>query len=188
MCLVLSLWLVLSGLVGPPAWGDGARWRFPAAGVPQVLRGFAPPRYDWLPGHRGVDLGLVAGQAVRAPADGTVSFAGRIAGQGVVTVSHGDLRSTYEPVEPAVDVGQVVAAGDLLGWLEPITDHCSRTCLHWGVLRGGTYVDPLSLVDLGPPILLPVGPPVAAPAAPVSPGLVWAADRSPPAFTWAALR
>ena len=151
-----------------PAWGDPPGWRFPASGHPQVLRGFAPPRYDWLPGHRGVDLALLAGQSVRAPAAGIVSFAGPVAGQDVVTVSHGELRSTYEPVEAAVRAGDVVMAGDLLGWLEPLTAHCGRSCLHWGVLRGATYVDPLSLVDLGSPVLLPIGPPVltAWPSAP----------------------
>jgi murein DD-endopeptidase MepM/ murein hydrolase activator NlpD len=151
------------------AWADSPGWRLPAAGAPQVLRAFAPPPYDWLPGHRGVDLALYAGQAVRAPAEGTVSFAGPVAGQDVVTVTHGALRSTYEPVEAAVEVGDHVAAGDLLGWLEPLTGHCRRACLHWGVLRGQTYVDPLSLVDLGPPVLLPVGPPVRATAWPVQP-------------------
>src|SRR3954454_23731668 len=181
--------LLLGGLAAPPAAsGDGPGWRFPTSAVPQVLRGFARPRYDWLPGHRGVDLALVAGQAVRPPADGTVSFAGSVAGHGVVTVSHGDLRSTYQPVEAAVQVGEDVAAGDLLGWLEPVTLHCSRTCLHWGVVRGQTYVDPLSLVALGPPILLPLGPPVAVRAAPPgSPALVWASGRAPPTFGWAAL-
>ncbi len=161
LAALLASALALTGVGSPrPAWADGPGWRFPASGVPQVLRAFAPPRYDWLPGHRGVDLALVAGQAVRAPAEGTVTFAGPVAGQDVITVSHGDLRSTYEPVEPAVEAGDEVEAGDLLGWLEPLTDHCARTCLHWGVLRGQTYVDPLSLVDLGPPVLLPLGPPV----------------------------
>jgi len=166
---LLAVSLVLSGVGSPhPAWADAPGWRFPTAGLPQVLRGFAPPRYDWLPGHRGVDLALVAGQAVRAAADGTVTFAGPVAGQEVITVSHGELRSTYEPVEPAVAVGDKVGAGDVLGWLEPLTGHCGRTCLHWGVLRGETYLDPLSLVDLGPPILLPLGPPVLT-AWPVQP-------------------
>ena len=184
---LLAVSLLVSSVGSPrPAWADAPGWRFPAAGLPQVLRAFAPPRYDWLPGHRGVDLALVAGQAVRAPADGTVTFAAPVAGQGVITLSHGDLRSTYEPVEPAVEVGDKVAAGDLLGWLEPPTGHCGRTCLHWGVLRGETYLDPLSLVDLGPPILLPVGLPVAAPQGlDPPPALIWASGQQPPDLTWA---
>jgi hypothetical protein len=36
--------------------------------------------------------------------------------------------------------------------------HCApRTCLHWGVRLGSRYVDPLTLLGRGPPVLLPLG-------------------------------
>ena len=137
-------------------------WRFPVDGLPQVLRGFDPPASPYSAGHRGVDLAAAATDPIRAATAGRVSFAGEVADQGVVVVvSTGGLRETYEPVDPVVTVGEVVLAGELLGRLEPVTGHCGRTCLHWGVLRGATYLDPLSFIDLPAPVLLPLGAPVS---------------------------
>jgi hypothetical protein len=90
---------------------------------------------------------------------GVVSFAGYVAGTGVVSVRHADgLRTTYEPVLPAVHVGASVAGGDPLGHLMPGHGDCGpgRWCLHWGLLRGSTYLDPLTLVRRGPVRLLPL--------------------------------
>jgi murein DD-endopeptidase MepM/ murein hydrolase activator NlpD len=156
-----SVVLALSGTaVAPPPAQAEPGWRYPVDGVPHVLRGFDMPAFPWLPGHRGVDLALGAFEPVLAAAAGTVTFAAPIAGQGVVVVSHGALRSTYQPVEAAVEPGDHVGAGHVLGWLEPATAHCGRTCLHWGVLRGETYLDPMSFVQRAPPVLLPLGAPV----------------------------
>lgn len=87
-----------------------------------------------------------------------VTFAGPLAGRGVVTVSHGGLRTTYEPVTATVAAGDAVAAGDPLGTLASGTSHCGGypPCLHWGLLRGTTYLDPLLLLGLSHPILLPI--------------------------------
>jgi hypothetical protein len=54
--------------------------------------------------------------------------------------------------------GDRVAAGDVIGALELLGSHCFPTaCLHWGWLRGETYLDPLRLVgDPGPVRLLPL--------------------------------
>ncbi len=88
---------------------------------------------------------------------GHVSFVGMIAGRGVVVVDHGDTRTTYEPVAPVVTRGQPVAAGDVLGQLTLPGSHCfPRSCLHWGWIRGETYLDPLRLVGGGPVRLLPL--------------------------------
>jgi hypothetical protein len=108
--------------------------------------------------------------------DGTVSFSGRIAGRGVVVVSHGGTRTTYEPVHGSLAVGTQVVAGQTVGSLELFGSHClPRACLHWGLLEGSRhYLDPLSLIGCAPrPVrLLPVDQPVTeegsdcAPAAP----------------------
>ena len=93
---------------------------------------------------------------VRAAQAGTVSFAGRIADRGVVVVDHGGTRTTYEPVAATVAVGDELAAGDAIGRLELLGSHClPRACLHWGLIRGTTYLDPLTLVGSGPVRLLP---------------------------------
>ncbi|MEU0335344.1 M23 family metallopeptidase [Streptomyces sp. NPDC006193] len=132
------------------AWPVGVR--------PPVLRGWEPPATAYGAGHRGVDLAAPAGAPVRAVAAGRVYFAGRVAGRGVVSVDLAgtDLRTTYEPVSAAVRKGDEVGAGEVVGAVEPAGSHCGRaTCVHWGLLRGAAYLDPLSLL---PPWLLHRGP------------------------------
>lgn len=97
---------------------------WPLDPVPDVVRGFDPPDVPWGSGHRGVDLAGAVGQDVRSSLPGTVTYAGRLAGRGVVVVSHGDTRTTYEPVAATVSVGDEVAAGDGLGRLELPGSHC----------------------------------------------------------------
>lgn len=154
----------------PPA-GEGARRAaddavpaiartWPVGVRPQVLRGWEPPATVYGPGHRGVDLAAAPGTPVRAMADGRVSFAGRVAGKGVVSVElagTGDppLRTTYEPVRASVPQGAEVAAGEVVGTVEAGGSHCAAPCVHWGLLRGESYLDPLSLL---PPWLLHRGP------------------------------
>jgi murein DD-endopeptidase MepM/ murein hydrolase activator NlpD len=122
-----------------------------------VLRPFQPPPEPWSAGHRGVDLSARFGQQVRSSGAGLVTFAGLVAGLPVVTVSHGVLRTTYEPVEPAVRRGDRVRPGEVIGRLSRAGAHCGarRPCLHWGLLRGRTYLDPLALLRSGPIRLLP---------------------------------
>ena len=87
---------------------------------PRVVRRFDPPPRPWLPGHRGVDLAAAPAAVVRSAGAGVVRYAGRVAGRGVVSVTHpGGLRTTYEPVLATVPVGAPVRAGDVLGRLEP---------------------------------------------------------------------
>ncbi|MFB8747237.1 murein hydrolase activator EnvC family protein [Streptomyces parvulus] len=141
-----------------------ARW-WPVGTRPAVRRGWEPPAHAYGPGHRGVDLAAADGAPVRAVAAGRVSFAGRVAGRGVVSVELADtgdppLRTTYEPVAASVSEGDEVAAGDVLGAVAPAASHCA-SCLHWGLRRGEVYLDPLSLLppwllDSGPSRLLPV--------------------------------
>ena len=135
-----------------------ASWTWPVDDPHEVLRGFTRPEQRWLPGHRGVDLAAGVGQVVRAPETGTVSWAGLLAGRGVVVVTHpGGLRSTFEPVARALPVGTVVQRGDLVASVSDAPGHCApATCLHWGVLRGRTYLDPLSLLGREPVVLLPL--------------------------------
>jgi murein DD-endopeptidase MepM/ murein hydrolase activator NlpD len=142
---------------GPtPTPAGSAVW--PLAPAPGVVRGFDPPDVRWGAGHRGVDLAGEAGQPVRAAQAGTVSYAGTLAGRGVVVVDHGTTRTTYEPVAADVHVGNRVVAGDRIGRLQRGGSHCApAVCLHWGLLEGDRYLDPLTLVGAGPVRLLPLG-------------------------------
>lgn len=130
------------------------RGAWPLSPDPQVVHGFDPPASAYGAGHRGVDLAGSAGQPVLAALAGQVLFAGTVAGKGVVVVGHGDTRTTYEPVTPLVRVGDRVQRGAPIGVLRP-GGHCMPgTCLHWGWLRGETYLDPLELVGASGPVRL----------------------------------
>ena len=140
----------------PPA--PAALWSAPLAGSLRVTRPFDPPAHPYGPGHRGVDLLGAPGAPVLAAGEGVVVFAGMVAGRPVVSVDHADgLRTTYEPVEPAVAAGQHVARGSPLGTLAAGHAGCSGACLHWGLRRGETYLDPLSLLRPPRVRLLPLG-------------------------------
>lgn len=130
---------------------------WPLVPEPTVVHGFDPPTDPYGPGHRGVDLAGSVGQVVRAALGGEVTFAGMLAGRGVVVVSHGATRTTYEPVRATVAVGDTVASGAPIGRLELTLSHCfPAACLHWGWIEGEVYLDPLRLVGGGPIRLLPL--------------------------------
>lgn len=156
---VLSVYFLLFALPAgaqtrPPSWD------WPVGQSPDVLRDFDLPPEPWLSGHRGVDLEVSAGNAkIRAPADGTVSFVGWVVDRPVLTVAHaGGLRSSFESVRSDLSKGDTVSQGDVIGKpAEP--PHCGAEaeCVHWGVRRGETYVNPLQFVtDLRPSVLLPI--------------------------------
>lgn len=129
-----------------------ARGVWPLRPQPAVVHDFAPPSEVWGAGHRGVDLAGRVGDPVHAALAGTVAFAGRVAGVAVVVVAHPDgTRTTYQPVQAAVRRGEPVRRGHVLGRLTWFGGHCPpQACLHWGWLRGETYLDPLRLVGGGP--------------------------------------
>lgn len=139
-----------------------------------VLGRFVAPAKPWSAGHRGVDLAAPAAAEIRAAAPGVVTFSGLVAGRPVVTVTHPGsgapaLRTTYLPVTGTVPVGGTVGAGQVIGRLAPLAPlagegrHCAgRGCLHWGLLRGDRYLDPLALFGAGAARLLPTGSPTGA--------------------------
>jgi murein DD-endopeptidase MepM/ murein hydrolase activator NlpD len=140
--------------------GDAVAYDWPTGGPVGVLALFEGSATPYGPGHRGVDLAVLPGDAVLAAADGEVAFTGTVAGRGVVSIDHADgLRTTYEPLVPSVAAGDRVVAGQPIGVLA--RGHCPPPgCLHWGARRGThDYVDPLGLLDDAPrPVrLLPLG-------------------------------
>ena len=134
--------VAVSRLPKPAGW--------PLGGPIEVLRGFDPPALAWGSGHRGVDLAAKPGETILAAAGGTVAFVGSIAGKPVVSIDHGSVRSTYEPVISTMHVGERVRLGQVIGVLST-GGHCSHTevqqnCLHWGLREGKTYLDPMLLL------------------------------------------
>ncbi|GAA1175502.1 murein DD-endopeptidase MepM/ murein hydrolase activator NlpD [Kitasatospora gansuensis] len=154
----------LHGVAGPPGApvvgpGPGRAW--PVGGPGGLLQRFDPPPERWAAGHRGVDLAASVGATVRAAAPGVVSFTGMVAGRPVVTVTHPasgnpPLRTTYLPVTGSLPVGTAVAGGEPIGVLATGVGHCATGCLHWGLLRGKRYLDPLALLGTGQARLLPL--------------------------------
>ncbi len=164
--LLLALLVAVAAALAPapavaePAVQPVAPWSSPLGDPPVVTRPFAPPPTPYGPGHRGADLAGAPGDVVRAAGGGVVVFAGTVAGRPVVSVDHADgLRTTYEPVAPAVAAGQPVRRGDPLGTLAAGHAGCpAAACLHWGLRRGDVYLDPLSLLRPPRVRLLPLGP------------------------------
>jgi murein DD-endopeptidase MepM/ murein hydrolase activator NlpD len=148
----------------------GPKGVWPLEPRPPVVHRFDPPAAPWAAGHRGVDLAGHVGEQVHAARAGDVVFAGRLAGRGVVVISHGATRTTYEPVTAKVSVGDRVGAGAVIGTLELFGSHCFPVaCLHWGLIEGRErYLNPLTLVGAGPVRLLPTSIPPGVRGAPRS--------------------
>ena len=109
------------------------------------------PEKNWLPGHRGVDLGARPGADILAAEDGVVAFVGVIVGTPTISIDHpGGIRTTYQPVHSRVAVGDHVVEGDVIGTLARPTSQFARehAGLHWGARTGpDRYIDPLSLLE-----------------------------------------
>jgi len=128
---------------------DPPRFDWPLPGRPTVAQPFVAPASPYGPGHRGVDLAAAPGTPVYAAGAGVVVFAGQLAGRGVVSIDHGLLRTTYEPVTATVTAGERIRAGQRIGTLDPGHESCVPGCLHWGVRRGTAppeYLNPLALL------------------------------------------
>lgn len=152
---LLALTLLFAALVPDaptpaPTIADGptppeviAHW--PAAVAPVtggVQRPFEQPEGPYGPGHRGVDLTTRGSEPVRVAMPGTVRFAGPVAGETWVTVTHaGGLETTYGGVDPAVTAGDQVAIGQPIGRMR-----AGRRHLDWGARLHGAYVDPIGLL------------------------------------------
>lgn len=107
-----------------------------------VIDPFRPPATPWGPGNRGLDLAARPGEAVRAAAGGTVTFAGQVGGVLYVVVLHPDgVRTTYGRLATVtVGAGETVRSGDTVG--------TAAGPVHFGARLGDRYLDPALL--LGP--------------------------------------
>ena len=159
--IILGLTALLGWLATKSSAQPSPLWRFPLNSTPSLVRGFDPPLHNWLPGHRGVDLLAHSGQMVFAPANGFVVYVSNLAGRGVLVIKHGQLRTTYEPVVSELALGDQVFRGDPIARVQCGSNHCCigarAKCLHWGLLRGHQYLNPLRKVDVHIR-LLPIDP------------------------------
>lgn len=130
-------------------------WMWPVTPF-RLERPFEAPPHLYGPGHRGVDLRPTETTTVRAPAPGTVAFAGMVAGRGILTIDHGDgLVTTLEPIDTSLEPGAPVAAGDAVGTVAS-GGHATPGTLHFGVRLHGEYINPMLLLGGVPrAVLLP---------------------------------
>jgi Peptidase family M23 len=169
----------------PPALA----WTWPADGP--VLRPFVLGDDPYAAAqHRGVDVAAPAGAFVRAPASGTVSFAGTVPGGGrTVTIQTADGYSVTLVHLGAIAVvrGQAVVEGDGVGSAGRSGDpEHAESYVHLGVRRTADpngYVDPLGLLPPRqvPPPPSPVPPVEQAPDAPEPPPTPAAPEAPAPA-------
>ena len=139
----------------------GATWVSPVAST--SLQAVFVPTEAYGSGHRGIDLSAQPGSPIRAVADGRVALAGPVAGKPVVVLvvddpAVGHIRVTYEPVNPAVKVGDLVRAGQQIGILAGTGGHCGRPphCLHLGLKQSGRYLNPTGFLGSGRVVLKPL--------------------------------
>ncbi len=98
--------------------------------------------------HEGLDIANYPGTAIRAPADGTVTFAGSKAGYGqTLIIDHGYRLETWyaHNSKILVRVGQRVRRGDPIARLGN-SGRSTGPHLHYEVRINGTPVDPLSYI------------------------------------------
>lgn len=143
--LVAAMAIVVVGSA-PPASAERIRYRPPAAAP--IVDGWRPPSTPYGPGNRGVDYGTAPGAAVLAPADGVVTFTGRVARVLYVVIGHRDgIRTSLGGLATAtVTSGDKVTAGQVIG--------TAAGPVHFGARRGSVYLDPLSLMVRPPARLI----------------------------------
>ena len=130
-------------------------WQVPVAGP--VLDGYRPPACPWCPGNRGIEYDSTAGEDVRAPVSGAITFDGQVGGQRYLTIGVGRGELAYKVTIGGLNfetsfhrIGEALSKGDLIG--------TAGGPVHLGVRVGGEYVDPGRWLD-GPlfaPRLVPL--------------------------------
>ncbi len=135
-----------------------------------VLRGFEPPPDPYSAGHRGIDIGAPFGSPLLAAQDGTVAFAGYVAGALYISIDHPDgVRTTYSWLSAiGVTKGQTVVRGQVIGSTGHGHPEVVEPHLHFGARVGDTYIDPMTLLGPGSVVglihLAPLAGPGTSPA------------------------
>lgn len=102
--------------------------------------------------HRGVDISVPSGTAVRAMAPGVVEYAGTLSGYGrVIIVDHGSgVRTVYAHLsEIRVEKGEELSGRPVIG-LSGSSGRATGAHLHFEILRYGRAEDPVPLLGSAP--------------------------------------
>lgn len=98
--------------------------------------------------HAGIDIAAPPGTSIVAPADGVVSYAGKLAGYGrAIVIDHGfGLKTFYgHNRRNKVKRGQRVKRGQVIGYVGS-SGYSTGSHLHYEVLVKGAPVDPLKYI------------------------------------------
>lgn len=140
--------LVAGALIAPATIGGvcaAAQAPFIAPSSGPIVREYQPPLGPYGPGHRGVDYAVPSGTPFWASGDGTVTFAGPVADDGLfITVDHGmEIATTYSFLSQIdVTAGQKIKQGDIIGLTGDGHPGEGVPALHFGAKVAGMYVDP----------------------------------------------
>src|SRR4249920_902764 len=186
--LSVAVAAAIASLIGIPV---AAAWAWPGDGP--VLRSFSVAEDRYAAGqHRGIDIGAALGAPVRAPAAGTVSFAGPVPGGGravTILTADGYAITLLQLGSTVVAPGGVVMEGTVVGQVGDSEDAVTRVShVHLGIRVAADpngYVDPASLLPARLPVTAPEPEVVAAPE-PAS-ALPAVAEPVPPAVSESAV-
>jgi hypothetical protein len=97
--------------------------------------------------HTGIDVSMPSGTPLQSAADGivdrVVDYGSENIGQGIIIRLKDGSQAIYGHMsEIDVKVGQHVNAGDVIG-LSGNTGYSTGPHLHFGMMKGGEYIDPL---------------------------------------------
>ena len=132
--------------------GSATGFIWPCPGYTRISSYFGPrpqPTAGASTNHKGIDLAAPYGTAILASAAGkvTTSTYSKSAGNYIV-IAHGNGMSTVYMHCSAllVSVGQVVNQGDVIAKVGS-TGYSTGNHLHFGVIKNGTYVNPMGYVS-----------------------------------------
>ena len=133
--------------------GDGGASGFiwPCPSSHRITSNFGPrpqPTAGASTNHKGIDIGAGYGSAIVASASGRVTTSTYSSSAGnYIVISHGNGMSTVYMHCSAlyVSVGQMVSQGETIAAVGS-TGYSTGNHLHFGVIKNGTYVNPLNYV------------------------------------------
>lgn len=130
--------------------GEIRQWILPISG--QISRGYG---YDYNPStedyrfHRGCDIEAPLQSQVRAAAGGQAAYAAEDQyWGGIVIIDHGGgWKSVYKCVQPAVEAGESIIAGQIIGLvIDAPAEAAQASHVHVEMEFEGQSLDPLSLL------------------------------------------
>ena len=112
-----------------------------------VTRPFEPPPTPYAAGHRGVDLAVSLASECWLRRRASSASPGTLAGGAWLSSSMARCAPPTNRYWRSCGVGAQVTGGEQIGVLQPGHPGCpAAACLHWGLLRGDTYLDPLGML------------------------------------------